>query len=298
MLTGMRPRVRWLALLPLLLAADGAYVAGIETWRAAREQRLRAEDGWLAVAGLYWLEPGASRFGTDKDNEIVFPAGSAPALAGTLEHRDGKTLLRPAPGVALLVNGAPPAGPRELRPDSSGEPDVMKLGRLTFLLIERGGKVGLRLRDPERPQRKAFTGLSWYPVREELRVAARFVPHGERKTVGVPNVLGQTVEMVSPGKVRFKVGGAEVSLDALFEEPDAKELFFVFADATAGKGGSYPGGRFLYTELPKDGQVVLDFNRAYSPPCAFTEFATCPLPPPQNRLRVKIEAGEKYAGAH
>jgi uncharacterized protein (DUF1684 family) len=278
-------------------AADPAYQAELTKWREKREARLRADDGWLAVAGLYWLEPGISRFGADPDGEIVFPAGSAPAIAGTLEHRDRKTVLRAAPGVAMVVNGAPLTTSKELRPDTSGEPDVVKMGRLTFFLIERGGKVGLRLRDLERPQRKAFKGLSWFPVREELRITTRLVPHAQRKTVPVPNVLGQEVPMESPGKAVFTVNGKTVELDALLEEPGSDSLFFVFSDATSGKA-TYPGGRFLYTPLPVDGKVVLDFNRAYSPPCAFTDFATCPLPPPQNRLQVAIEAGEKYTRMH
>src|SRR5262249_19797787 len=151
--------------------------------------------------------------------------------------------------------------------------------------------------DPESPQRKAFAGLTWFPVSESYRVVARFVPAAAPRSIAVPNILGQTIDMPSPGRAVFTLGGKELGLDAVLEEPDAQELFFIFRDGTSGKETS-PAGRFLYAELPKDGTVVLDFNKAYSPPCAFTPHATCPLPPRQNRLAVRVEAGEKYAKPH
>jgi hypothetical protein len=148
------------------------------------------------------------------------------------------------------------------------------------------------LKDNASARRREFAGLKWYPVSEAHRVVARFVPHASPKTIPIANVLGQEDAQPSPGYVVFRIGDRELRLEPILEDPDAKELFFIFKDATAGRD-TYPAGRYLYTALPKDGTVTLDFNKAYSPPCAFTAYATCPLPPPQNRLAVRIEAGEK-----
>src|SRR5262249_9408464 len=211
---------------------------------------------------VYWLKEGVNRFGAAAANEVAFPEGSAPALAGVLELHGGKVTLRVEPGVAVAEKGAPVLT-KELKPDSSGDPDVLTLGRLTFFIIERGGRLGVRLRDPESPQRKAFAGLTWFPVSESYRVVARFGPAAAPRPIAVPNILGQTIDMPSPGRAVFTLGGKELGLDAVLEEPDAKELFFIFRDGTSGKE-TYPAGRFLYAELPKDGTVVLDFNKAYS----------------------------------
>jgi uncharacterized protein (DUF1684 family) len=270
----------------LALALAGAapapgYRETIEGWRAAREKKLRAEDGWLAVAGLFWLRDGEHRLGTAAGNDIVLPAGAAPARAGRLSVRNGSVTFHPPDGGA----------PRALRPDSE---DAAASGRLHLSVIERGGRLGLRVRDPESPRRRAFTGLPWYPVDESYRVTARFVPAPAGRTIGIPNVLGHVLEMPSPGHVEFTLRGRALRLDPVLEG-DAPELFFIFRDETAGKT-TYGAGRFLYAEPPKDGLVTLDFNRAYSPPCAFTNFATCPLPPRQNRLALAIEAGEKDPG--
>jgi uncharacterized protein (DUF1684 family) len=276
---------------------DPAYRAEIEKWRAEREARLKSDGGWLQVVGLFWLKDGANTFGTDAGNRIVLPAGSAPARAGVFELRGGKTTVRMDPGVEATVDGKP-AGTRELRPDVPGPADVLKLGpRLTLHVIERGGRYGIRLKDRQSALLKEFTGLRWFPVQEDYRVEGRFVPYASAKTIAVPNILGQVEEMPSPGYVAFTIGGREVRLDPVLEEPGATELFFIFRDQTTGKE-TYPAGRFLYAAMPKDGRVTLDFNKAYSPPCAFTPFATCPLPPKQNRLPVRIEAGEMHSGHH
>ena len=276
---------------------DPAYRAEIEKWRADREARLKSDGGWLQVVGLFWLKDGANSFGTDAGNRIVLPAGSAPARAGVFELRAGKTTLRMEPGVEATVDGHP-AGTRELRPDVPGPADVLKLGpRLTLHVIERGGRYGIRLKDRESALLKEFGGLRWFPVREDYRVEARFVPHASPMKIAVPNILGQVEELPSPGYAVFTIGGREVRLDPVLEEPGATELFFIFRDQTTGKQ-TYPAGRFLYAPMPKDGRVTLDFNKAYSPPCAFTPYATCPLPPKQNRLSVRIEAGEMHSGHH
>lgn len=276
--------------------APGAYHATIDTWRAQREATLRSEDGWLAVAGLFWLRAGDNRLGVAADNEIVLPAGSGPPRAGILTLKDGRVFVRLEPGVAATVGGLP-VSERELRPDEPGPADVFALGRLRLTIIERSGRHGLRVKDPENARRRAFTGLRWYPVDESYRVQGRFVPAAGRRTVAVPNVLGDLLEMPSPGHVEFTLHGRALRLDPVLEEGSA-QLFFIFRDATAGKE-TYGAGRFLYADPPAGGTVTLDFNRAYSPPCAYTDFATCPLPPKQNRLNVAIAAGEKQPpGAH
>jgi uncharacterized protein (DUF1684 family) len=277
-------------------SADPAYRAGIEQWRQQREARLKAEDGWLAVAGLFWLDEGENRFGSGPDNAIVLPAGAAPTLAGTFELRQGKVGVRVEPGVTLTAAGQPVTA-MALRSDDPGPPDVLRLGRLTLQVIARSGKYGIRMKDPESEARRTFAGLQWFSIRDELRLEARFVPWPAPRTIAIPNVLGQVNDLPSPGYAEFTLAGQRLRLEPVIEEPGAEELFFIFRDQTAGKE-TYPAGRFLYAPVPKDGKVVLDFNKAYSPPCAFTAFATCPLPPPQNRLPVRIEAGEKNPHAH
>ena len=273
---------------------EDAYRAEILKWRETREENLKKEGGWLSVSGLFWLKEGRNTFGASPGNDIVLPEGSSPGRAGSFDLRDGKVVIALDPGAPATVEGKP-AGGRELLPDSSGTPDVLRLGRLSLHVIRRGERLAIRLKDPESAARKGFTGLSWFDVSPAARVRARFVPYQKPKPMRVPNVLGQSSDMPSPGYCLFQWDGREVRLEGVFEEEDAKELFFIFRDETSGKE-TYPAGRFLYSELPKDGEVTLDFNQAYNPPCAFTAFATCPLPPPQNWMPVAVAAGEKRYG--
>jgi len=280
----------------LTVRADSPnYAADVEAWRVKREARLKADGGWLTVAGLFWLKEGANRFGSGKDNDVVLPS-SAPERAGVFEFQAGKVQLRLEAGVPATIEGKN-VTTADMRPDTSGSPDVLTLGPLTMHVIERGGRFGIRLKDNDSPARKAFKGLEWFTVSEQYRVTARFVPYDPPRKITIPNVLGDASEMPSPGYAAFTLGGKELRLDPVLEDAASEELFFIFRDETSGKG-TYGGGRFLYTEKPKDGSVVLDFNKAYSPPCAFTRYATCPLPPKQNRLGVRIEAGEKSDIAH
>jgi len=281
---------------PAAAAPDPAYAAEIEAWRRQRRARLTSDEGWLVVAGLFWLKEGANRFGSAADNEIVLPAHGAPAHAGVLRVAGKKVTAEVAPGVTVTAAGQP-VSKLELRSDLPGPPDVLVLGDLRLFLIDRDGQLAIRLRDLKSPARAAFKGLEYFPVRPEFRVTARYVAHAQAKTLKVPNVLGRVSDMQSPGSVRFQLGGRELSLDAVLEEPGDKQLFFIFRDETAGHE-TYPAGRFFYADLPVYGRMVLDFNKAYTPPCGFTAFATCPLPPPQNRLPLRIEAGEKYSGHH
>jgi uncharacterized protein (DUF1684 family) len=278
------------------LATSAEYTHEIEQWRAQREEKLRAPDGWLTVVGLTWLHEGTSTVGSAKGSDVVLPA-PAPATVGRVELARGRAVFHAAPGVAVKTKDQP-VQDLELHPDKGGTPnDVLTLGSISLYLIERGGRLGLRIKDENSAARRGFAGLTWYPADEAYRVTARFVPYEPARKVPIANVLGMVEPLPSPGYAVFPLHGREVRLDPVLEEPDAKELFFIFRDATAGKE-TYPAGRFLYSAMPKDGQVVLDFNKAYSPPCAFTSFATCPLPPKQNRLDVRIEAGEKRPAGH
>jgi uncharacterized protein (DUF1684 family) len=256
------------------LGAAVTYQSEIEQWRRAREASLKSN--WLQVAGLFWLHEGANRFGTASSNEIVLPDG--PAHAGSFDLHNGK--------VTVSFEGRT----RGLAPDS---PDMIRAGRLSLFVIKRGDRFGIRMKDPESRYVREFHALQYFPLDEHYRITARFVS-GPRK-IPILNVLGQTEQSESPGYAVFQIAGKEYRLYPILEEPGAKQLFYVFRDATAGKD-TYGAGRFLYSDLPKDGRVVLDFNKAYNPPCAFTDYATCPLPPKENRLPVRIEAGEKKYG--
>lgn len=266
-------------LLPLL-PADPSYVAATQQWRMDAEARLTADDGWLTVAGLFWLQEGP--------NEIDLPADARPSRIGVFEFAHGRVVFHAAPGAAVTHNGKP-VQVLELRSDDGGaEPDQLVAGRFTLFIIKRGPRYAVRLRDKNSRMRREFTRRTWFPVKQEYRVAADWVPYRPPKSLAVPNVLGQTEQQPCPGVAVFRLHGAEYRLEPVLEDG---RLFFIFKDLTAGKA-TYPAGRFLYSEVGPDGKVVLDFNRAYNPPCAFTPYATCPLPPKQNRLAVAIEAGE------
>jgi len=274
--------------------ARDAYEDGIRRWRADREAALEADDGWLTVAGLFWLRPGLNRAGADPSNDIVLPDGAAPARLGVFQLGDGAAVFTAEPGTRVTSRGQPI---ETLVLTAGSEPPAVEVGRLTMFLIERGDRYAVRMRDRNSPMRRAFTTLAWYPIDRAYRVTARFTAYAEPKRIPVPNVLGDTPEMVSPGFVEFTLGGETLRLEPVFETSDARELFYIFGDRTNGDT-TYGAGRFFYSELPEDGQVVLDFNKAYNPPCVFTPFATCPLPPPQNKLPVRIAAGELMYGHH
>lgn len=277
-----------------LLTSASAQNVELSQWRAEREAKLKAEDGWLSVTGLYWLKEGLNPVGTAPDNAIVLLAGSAPARVGTFELRNGKTTLRVAEGVALTANGQP-VQELELKSDEVKQPDVLRVAELTFLLLKRGDRYAIRLKDKNAATRRNFTGLRWFPEQASYRVTAQFIPYEQPKEVSIVNLIGDVEKMKSPGYVVFNLHGQELSLEPVIAGSD--KLFFIFRDLTSGKA-TYKPGRFLYTALPKDGQVVLDFNQAINPPCAFTAFATCPLPLKRNYLNVEIAAGEQtYPGA-
>jgi uncharacterized protein (DUF1684 family) len=272
----MMTRIFFALLAAAAMFAASTYQADIAAWRTGREARLKAEDGWLSLAGLFWLHEGSNPFGKDPGGEIVLPDG--PAHAGVFHLQQGK--------VTVSVDG----GTREVKPDSD---DVVKVGRVRLLVIQRADRYGIREKDPESQARREFKGIESFPADESYRVTARWV--AEPRKIPILNVIGQTEPSECPGYAVFQLHGGEFTLHPILEEPGAQELFYIFRDETAGKE-TYPAGRFFYSDMPKDGQVILDFNKAYNPPCAFTPYATCPLPPPENRLAVRIEAGEKRYG--
>ncbi len=282
--------LRTLALLLIAVVAQPqSYRAEIETFRKNREAEIGGEGGWASLAGLHWLMAGTHTVGRDKSNDVVLEAPSAPQKLGIFVVTASNVSFAPAAGVDARVKGQP-IQTTVLRPNTEIA-DGVTVGDMTFVVIKRGARLGLRVWDRQSPTRVNFHGLRWYPIDPAWRVDATFVPHQPAPKAKILNVLNETVEMTNPGTAVFRVGGQEYRLEAFLEEDAAKELFFIIKDATSGKT-TYGAGRYLYTDLPKDGHVILDFNKAMNPPCAFTNFATCPLPPASNHLTLAIAAGE------
>jgi uncharacterized protein (DUF1684 family) len=269
----------------------------VASWKTERLASLTGETGWPTLVGLFWLKPGENTFGSASTSSLHLDNHSLAGEAGTfvLEGKKVRFVARPGAGV---THDGQAVTTIELAADTTGDPTLLKSGSLTFYLIERVGNLGIRVRDSESPLRKNFGALEYFPLADDWVMNARFEPYVPHKKVPIVNILGMREDMDAPGALVFAHGGKEYRLDALLEEPDATELFIMLADETSGDE-TYGAGRFMYVPLPKDGVVRLNFNRAYNPPCAFNTFATCPLPPPQNRLAVRVEAGElTYASGH
>lgn len=277
-----------LAFVAVAASAQESYDQTIQKWRAEREAKLKADDGWLTVTGLFWLREGQNEFGSAPTNDIVLPPGSAPDKLGSFEWLNGKITLRVAEGATVTANSKPV---RELvlHSETVKRPEVIEAGDLSFLLLKRGDRWGIRLKDKNSFARQSFTGLRWYAAKESYRIAAEFIAYDQPKDIPIVNVLGDIENYKSPGLLKFKLNGQEYTLEPVNSGGD--RLFIIFRDLTSNKT-TYAASRFLYADAPKDGKVILDFNQAINPPCAFTAYATCPLPPKQNRLNVAIEAGE------
>jgi uncharacterized protein len=268
-----------------------AYRAETEAWRAERETRLRAPDGWLSVVSLAWLAPGANRFGSASDNEIRLPA-AAPAHLGTFVVEGGAVRLTLAPGVSPLTINGGPAAARTVLTDAAPIADLFAVGDLTWQVIARGDRLGVRVRDRSNPARKSFPAARWYPIAAEYRVIARLEPRQGSLQIVVPDAAGGKQTLTSPGTLTFTLRGKPQRLESMLDGDDDRNQLIVFRDLTSAKE-TYGAGRFVRAFRQVDGTFVIDFNRAYSPPCAITPHATCPLPPPENRLRIAVEAGEK-----
>jgi uncharacterized protein len=273
---------------PAQPARPASYGAELKEFQAQRAAELKADDGWLTVAGLFWLKPGPNVAGSAATNDIRLPA-KAPAKLGVFELKGTQVTFRAEPSV-LVSSGGKPIGTAAVDAPTD-DPAALAVGDLRMFVIHREDRFGVRMRDLQSATRTGFTGLRFYPLRPGYRLRARFIPYEQPRKVAVPNVLGQTPEMTSPGYVTFTVNGKPWRLEPVYETDEKKDLFFIFKDLTS-RDTTYPAGRFLHAPLPADGFVTMDFNKAYNPPCAFTDFATCPLPRKENQLATRIEAGE------
>jgi uncharacterized protein len=269
------------------------YTKQIETWRAQRVERLKAPNGWLSLIGLPWLKEGVNKVGSAKDNDVVLTKG--PAHLGAITLKGGKATIVLHADADATIDGKKIAA-AELLDDSHEQPTTVAFGTANFYVIDRSGKKGLRVKDSEAQTRTAFTGIDYFPIDPSWRVEAKWEPYQPAHTLDIPTVLGTVDKMPVPGKAVFERGGKKYELLPVLEDKDAKELWFIFADGTTSKQ-TYGSGRFLYADMPKDGKLVIDFNKAYNPPCAFTPYATCPLAPPENRLALPVTAGEKKYGS-
>lgn len=271
-------------------AAQAAeHSAAIFDWRQRRHERLASENGWLTLVGLDWLQEGANRVGSAESNDIRLPGG--PAEWGTVLLEGDEITFAPAAGSGITVDGAAATARVHLVADDQGEPTVVAGGTLSFYVISRGS-YALRVKDAQAPTRVAFTGVEAYPIDAGWRFDARFVAAEPGRSIEIGDVLGQITPMPVLGTVEFERDGRIHRLIGLAEE-GSDSLWFLFADRTTGRE-TYGAGRFLYSDgMPENGRVVVDFNKAYNPPCAFTDYSTCPLPPQENRLDFAVTAGEK-----
>lgn len=276
------------------VAADPAadYATTIQQQRSEREAGLRKPGGWLSLIGLEWLSEGRNTIGSARDNDIVLLKG--PARLGTITLKEGKASIALDPAAGATVDGKPVAE-AALAADADGKPSIVAAGPVSLFVIKRNEKIGLRIKDAEAESLQHFLGLDYFAIDPSWRIKARWVAFESPRPLEIPDVVGTIYKLKVPGKAVFERDGETYELLPMNE--DLKDgLFFVFADRTSGRI-TYGGGRFLDTEAPKDGELVLDFNQAYNPPCAFTPYATCPLAPPENRLKLAVEAGErKYRG--
>ena len=272
-------------------ALDPAFLADNTIWRNERDQELRKPDGWTSLVGLHWLELKAHYLGSSPGSGIRLAVG--PPKLGMIEQRDGRVFFTAEKGLALTLDGEPLKGRVELRTDQDQSPSLVSFddGKGVLGVIKRGPRFGVRVKHADAVTRSGFTGIEYWPADADWVVIGKFVPHPPGKTLPIVDITGTTTDALNPGAVEFMREGKAYRLEAMGEPGEG--LFLVLADRTSGHG-SYPAGRFLDTPPPDaQGNVVLDFNRAYNPPCAFTPFATCPLPPPENRLDLAIPAGEK-----
>jgi uncharacterized protein (DUF1684 family) len=282
------------------LALPADHTSTVEAWQAERLAGLTRERGWLTLIGLYWLEPGENRIGTADGDAVQFDPAFAQGELGSLflEETDGAFTVRlePLSGTDLLVNGEP-AVAQLLAVDLDEDTDYLEAGDLQFHVIQRGDRFGVRAKHPEAESNLHFKGLEYFPADAAWRIAARFVAYEEPKTISIPSVIGTSTESIVPGEVVFERNGVTHTILPLNDGPDDPTFFYIFKDETSGKE-TYPAGRFLSGPAAIGDTVIIDFNQAYNPPCAFTPYATCPLPPKENRLAVAIEAGEKDYGEH
>ena len=274
------------------MGTDNSYAQEIERWHAARLARLTARNGWLSLVGLEWLKPGANRLGSAADNDIVL--AKAPTHLGTITWaEDGRLSIALDPAGGATIDGALETN-AVLLDDSHATPTTIAFGSVNFIAVDRGGRKGLRVRDSEAETRTHFAGIERFPIDPAWRIVADWQPLDPPFQLATGTVIGTIENYPAPGKAIFEQEGQRFELYPVIEVPGDTQLFLIFADATSGKE-TYGAARFLYADMPRNGKIVLDFNKAYNPPCAFTPYATCPLAPPENRLALRVAAGElKY----
>jgi uncharacterized protein (DUF1684 family) len=285
-------------LLGLMVIPDPGALSGEEdqtfiqrelAWRASRDEEMRSPTSWLNIAGLFWLKEGENGFGTAESNPIILPRGSAPLFAGKYILKNDAVTVIAEKGVALKVEERI-IDRQALKGDDTGKPDVIVLNSLRMWVIKRFDRYAIRLRDLNHRPFLNYQSLEFFPPAEKFKLEAEFHPFPEPRKMEVETVLGENTAMDSPGYVIFRIDGDEYRLDAFSGGP--KKLFFIFGDATNGEE-TYEASRFMEADILDNSKVDLNFNRAYNPPCAYTPYATCPLPPPQNQLNSAIRAGEK-----
>ncbi|MCI0695620.1 DUF1684 domain-containing protein [candidate division KSB1 bacterium] len=271
--------------------AEAKYLGEIQAWHQQRIESLKSPTGWLNLAGLFWLEEGENTAGANSTNAIILPKDKAPDFIGSFILHDSIVMFQTRPGVNVTFNDSVVTA-IVMHNDLQDHPTKLSFGPLSWTIIKRGERYGVRLRDYEHPAVKNFDGIETFPIDSTWRIEASFAPNNPPKVIAIQTVLNTINEEPSPGAVVFKINGKTYRLDATGKMAD-KELFVIFADQTNGKE-TYGAGRYLYVPTPDaTGKTIIDFNKAYNPPCAFTAYATCPLPPEQNKLPIRITAGEK-----
>jgi uncharacterized protein len=270
--------------------AQTDYAKEVEKWRSEREANLKKETGWLTVAGLFWLKEGTNTVGAGEKFDVRLTENFKQGKFGEIQFKNGKAVLKVEKGIDAQIDGRSVSAPVDLVSDEKGKPTEIRTGTQTFFLIQREERFGIRLKDSNSEARRNFKGLHWFPIDESYKVTARLEAWPEPKELSVPNVLGGNFKMKSPGVLKFTLKGKEYFLQPVDEGDGA--LFIIFRDKSS-ENETYRSGRFLYAEKPVNGEAILDFNKAENPPCAFTPYATCPLPPAGNSLEVEIQAGEK-----
>ena len=279
-------------------SSDHAWRDDLLQWRTKHATDLQKPENWLSLIGLEWLKEGDNSLGADKNNNIAINA-KVPAHIAVFHLDKGTVTLRPPQGgfpKDLTINGKS-AAEQALRADDQPPRDTLRIGSVALIVLHRGDRYALRIWDSTNPARTNFKGLHWYEPDPKYRITARWVPYTPSKPMKIPTVLGSTLDLPSPGAAEFTLNGKTIHLEPVLEAPDARQLFFILRDTTS-QTTTYGAGRFLYTGFPtngldKPGELVVDFNRMENPPCAYTAYATCPLPPRQNRMPVPIPVGEK-----
>jgi uncharacterized protein (DUF1684 family) len=273
---------------PKQVEDPASYVASVEKWQRERLEGLKSKNGWLNLAGIYWLKDGVQTFGSDSANDIVFPA-KAPAFIGTLSLKDSLVYLEANDHVELIYKNEA-VKELELTYDSSEEPSYITHGDFGWYIMKRHHNLAIRLRDYKHPALEALDHIPSYPIDPAYLVEAKLVPFEKVKTITVQTPFQDyTQDYQCPGELHFRLHGEKLTLLPFIS---GDTYFIIISDETSGSD-TYGGGRFMYVQADSSGSVLLDFNKAYNPPCAVTAFAACPMPPRENHLPVKIEAGEK-----